>query len=150
MASIKKTFTLPLLAGLFLSVLPAQETPTERQAARDVIAKLNALEKSLDINALVTKLTAPNAEREKVVARAKQLMDTEMLALGDQITRDPEIGFKEERAVRVLTERLTNTMRFEAPRAHSTAINTVRKARSAWRRRLRLRSIWMRTSCREP
>jgi len=93
------TFLLPC------SVL-AQETPTERQAARDVIAKLNSLEKSLDIPGLVAKLTARDPERDKVVARAKHLMDSEMLALGDQITRDPEIGFKEERAVRVLTERL--------------------------------------------
>ena len=84
----------------------AQETPTERQAARDVVAKLNALEQSLNVPALVVKLTAPNPQRDKVVARAKQLMDSEMLALGDQLTRDPEIGFKEERAVHVLTERL--------------------------------------------
>ncbi len=90
----------------------AQETPTERQAAHDVIAKLNALEQSLNIPALVAQLTAPNAQRDKVVARAKQLMDSEMLALGDQITRDPEIGFKEDRAVRILTQRLRQ-YRFE-------------------------------------
>jgi metal-dependent amidase/aminoacylase/carboxypeptidase family protein len=36
-----------------------------------------------------------------------QLMDTEMIQLGDQITRDPEIGFKEDHAVKVLMERLT-------------------------------------------
>ena len=101
-----KTFTLFLLSTTVACSLFAQETSTERQAARDVITKMNSLEKSLDIDSLVAKLTAPNKERDKVVARAKQLMDTEMLALGDQITRDPEIGFKEERAVRVLTQRL--------------------------------------------
>jgi amidohydrolase len=84
----------------------AQETPTEKDAARDVVAKLNALEKSLDIPGLVARLTTPNSERDKVVARAKELMNIEMLALGDQITRDPEIGFEENRAVRVLTEQL--------------------------------------------
>lgn len=71
-----------------------------------VLAKLNALEQSLNVPGLVAKLTAANPERDKVVARAKELMSTEMLALGDQITRDPEIGFKEDRAVRVLTQRL--------------------------------------------
>jgi amidohydrolase len=103
---MKKTFALPLAAILFARMAAAQETPTERQAAKDMLVQLNQLEHSLDIQTLVAKLTAPNKERDKVVARAKQLMDTEMLALGDQITRDPEIGFKEDRAVHVLTQRL--------------------------------------------
>jgi hypothetical protein len=103
---MNKLFALPLAAFLIVRMLSAQETPTERQAARDMIAQLNQLEHSLDIQALVAKLTAPNKERDKVVGRAKELMDTEMLALGDQITHDPEIGFKEDRAVRVLTQRL--------------------------------------------
>ena len=101
-----KTFALSLAAILITCPAFAQDTPTERQAARSVIEKLNQLEQSLDIHALVAKLTAPDKERDKVVGRAKQLMDTEMLALGDQITRDPEIGFKEDRAVRILTQRL--------------------------------------------
>ena len=103
---MNKILTLSLLSTTLSFSLFAQETPTERQAARDVIAKMNSLEKSLDIDSLVAKLTGPNKERDKVVARAKQLMDTEMLALGDQITHDPEIGFKEDRAVHVLTQRL--------------------------------------------
>src|ERR1700753_442224 len=67
---------------------------------------MNALEKSMDLPALVAKLTGPNPERDKVVARAKELMDSELIPLGDKITRDPEIGFKEDRAVKVLTETL--------------------------------------------
>jgi amidohydrolase len=101
-SSMRKLFLPFLLATL----VGAQDTPTERQAAKDVLSKLDALEKSLNINDLVAQLTAPNAQRSKVVARAKQLMDTEMLQLGDEITRDPEIGFKEEHAVRVLTQHL--------------------------------------------
>src|SRR3954470_7787748 len=97
-----------LLLALFTAQLAlSQETPTERQAAKDVVARLNTLEKSLNIDQLVSKLTAPNAERDKVVKRARQLMDTEMIQLGDQITRDPEIGFKEDRAVKILMARLT-------------------------------------------
>jgi amidohydrolase len=96
-----------LLPALLLP-LPffAQETPVERQAAASVLAKMDTLERSLDIPALVAQLTAPNAERDKVVARAKELMDSEMLALGDQITHDPEVGFDEQRAVRTLKQTL--------------------------------------------
>ena len=94
-----------LLLGL-LTLFPvfAQETPTEREAARSVLEKMQALETSLDIPALVNKVTAPNPERDIVVRRAKELMNSEMLALGDEITRDPEIGFQETRAVRKLTQ----------------------------------------------
>ena len=84
----------------------SQETPTERDAARDVVRKLDSLERSLDLPALVAKLTGPNAARDQVVARAKQLMDTELLAMGDDITRHPEIGFEEKRSVQILTDYL--------------------------------------------
>jgi hypothetical protein len=76
-----------------------QDTQTEKEAARDVLRQMGDLEKSLDIPGLVAKLTAPNSDRDKVVARAKQLMDSELLALGDSITKDPEIGFQETRSV---------------------------------------------------
>jgi len=84
----------------------AQETPTEREAAREVIQKLEALETSLDVPAIVARLTAPNAERDRVVARAKALMDTELISLGDDITRNPEIGFEERRSIRKLIDYL--------------------------------------------
>jgi amidohydrolase len=81
----------------------AQDTPTEREAAREVLKKMDALEKSLAIPTLITTLTAPNPGRDLAVARAKQLMDTELLAMCDDITRHPEIGFKETRSVEILT-----------------------------------------------
>jgi amidohydrolase len=80
----------------------AQETPTERDAAKSVLQKLDALEKSLDVPALVAKLTAPNPAREAVVARAQALMQSELIALGDDITKHPEIGFKEQESTRKL------------------------------------------------
>jgi amidohydrolase len=89
-----------------LSALLAPETPTEREAGRDVLRKIAALETSLDVPALVSKLTAADPDREQVAARAKQLMDTEMLALGDVITRDPEIGFVEFRSIERLRKAL--------------------------------------------
>ncbi len=92
----------PLLAA----VLCAQETPTERDAARGVLAKMDALEKSVDVGKWVTRFSAPDADRDKVTARAKQLMDSELLAMGDDLTHHPEIGFQETRSVGILVEYL--------------------------------------------
>lgn len=91
-------------ALLFPAALVAQESPTERDAARDVVHTLDSLEHSLDLPALVAKLTGPDAARDQVVARAKELMDTELLAMGDDITKHPEIGFTETRSVGILTD----------------------------------------------
>src|SRR5579872_3788675 len=76
----------------------AQDTDTEKAAARDVLRKMNDLEQSLDIPGMVTKLTGPNAERDAVVARAKELMDKELLPMADDIATHPEIGFEEKRS----------------------------------------------------
>ena len=55
----------PTLAVLVLLAVPgalfAQETETEKQAAREVLAKMAALEQSLDVPAMVARLTGPNA-----------------------------------------------------------------------------------------
>ena len=98
-----------LVCGLALSIsslAPAQDTQTEKEAARDVLKKMDALEKSLDVPALVARLTGPNAARDQVVARAKQLMDTELLALADDIATHPEIGFEEKRSIGKLIDYL--------------------------------------------
>ena len=86
--------------------LAAQETPTEREAAHDVLRKMSALEKSLDIPATVARLTAANPAREQIVARAKELMDKELLAMSDDITKHPEVGFVEKRSIQKLKEYL--------------------------------------------
>ncbi|HEX3867003.1 MAG TPA: hypothetical protein VHV78_09630, partial [Gemmatimonadaceae bacterium] len=101
--SILKTICLSFVIP---AALVAQETPTERESARGVVLTLDSLERSLDLPALVAKLTGPNAARDRVVRRAKELMDTELLALGDDITRHPEIGFEEKRSVQLLTDYL--------------------------------------------
>jgi amidohydrolase len=95
-----------VLAAFLAAPLAAQETPTEREAGRDVLRKMATLEQSLDVPSLVTTLTAPNAARDTVVARAHQLMQTELMALADDITRHPEIGFKETESVKKLTDYL--------------------------------------------
>ncbi len=84
----------------------AQETPTEREAARDVLAKMAVVEKAADASGWVAKLSAPNAARDKVAARAKQLMETELLAMSDDITKHPEIGFVEKRSIAILIDYL--------------------------------------------
>ena len=95
----------PILFLIFTAAF-AQETPTEKEAAKGVLDKLATLEKAVDAPSWIAKLTAPNAERDQIVARAKQLMDKELLAMSDLLTRDPEIGFVERRAVARLTDYL--------------------------------------------
>src|SRR5438445_4209133 len=84
----------------------APETPTERSAAADVIRRMNELERSLALPQLVARLTARGTRRDAVVARARELMDRELLAMADDITRHPEVGHKEERSVKILTDYL--------------------------------------------
>lgn len=88
-----------LLAG----VVAAQETPTEREAGRDVVRQIQELDQSLNVPQMVALLTAPDKGRDQVIARVKQLMDTELLPLSDWITQHPEIGFQENQAVEKLT-----------------------------------------------
>ena len=100
-------YCLTLVLILLVSVpLAAQETPTEREAARDVLEKMAALERSLDVPALVARLTGANEARDAVVARARELMDKELLSLADDIATHPEIGFVEKRSVSKLTDYL--------------------------------------------
>src|SRR6266496_1253919 len=96
-----------VVVALAASPLAAQETPTEKTAAADVIRRMNELERSLALPPLVTRLTAArDARRDAVIARAKELMDKELLAMADDITRHPETGWKEERSVKILTDYL--------------------------------------------
>jgi amidohydrolase len=104
--TMKKIVFMLATACLTTTSALAQETPTELAAARKILVDRVTMENSLDIPKLVAQVTAPDAARDKVVARAKQLMDTELLAMGDDITAHPEIGFKETRSVKILTDYL--------------------------------------------
>lgn len=88
------------------SAVWAQETPTETIAAHTIIEQRTQMEQSLDVSKWVTQLSADDPARDRVVARARQLMETELVAMGDDITRHPEIGFKETRSVGILTDYL--------------------------------------------
>jgi amidohydrolase len=101
-----RSCTLLACLSLFAASTTAQETPTEREAAREVLSQMEALERSLDVPGLVARLTGPNDARDRVVARAKELMGKELLALSDDISTHPEIGFEEKRSVQKLTDYL--------------------------------------------
>jgi hypothetical protein len=100
-SSMKLLFALSLAAAL-----TAQETPTEREAAHDLLAKMATLEKSLDVPGWVARLTAANPERDRVTARTRELWTQELQPMGDDITRNPEIGFVEKRSIGKLTDYL--------------------------------------------
>ena len=99
---MKKLFVALALTSLAFG----QETPTEREAAKEVLQKMNALERSLEVDTWVKRIMAPNGARDQVVARAKELMDKELIAMGDEITKHPEVGFQEKWAVEKLTSYL--------------------------------------------
>jgi amidohydrolase len=84
----------------------AQETPTEKEAAGDVVTQIHQLDSSLGVGPMVKKLTAPDARRDQVVARVKQLWQSELEGMSDWITLHPEIGFKEHNSVAKLTDYL--------------------------------------------
>src|SRR5690242_21873915 len=81
----------------------AQETATERDAARDVVKQISALSQSLGVPAMVAKLSAADKGRDEVIARVKQLMQSDLMPMSDWITQHPEIGFQETQAVAKLT-----------------------------------------------
>ncbi|MFM8566431.1 MAG: peptidase dimerization domain-containing protein [Gemmatimonadota bacterium] len=92
------------LALLVLApMLAAQETPTQRAAAADVVRRLGELRTTIDAAGLARRLTtARSVTRDAVVERARQLWESELQAMADDITRHPEIGFQERRSVDVL------------------------------------------------
>jgi amidohydrolase len=95
-------FSLSLLL-LCPAVAVAQETPTEQDAARGIVKQIHDLSQALAVPQMVAKLTAADPARDAVLARVKQLMQTDLLPLSDWITRHPEIGFEEKQAVEKIT-----------------------------------------------
>ncbi|MFN8062460.1 MAG: peptidase dimerization domain-containing protein [Vicinamibacterales bacterium] len=103
--SIVSVVALSVVASGALPAL-AQETPTEREAAKSVIQQMAALEGSLDVTSIVTSLAASNPKRDAVAARARALLDSELLALSDDICTHPEVGYKETQSVQKLADAL--------------------------------------------
>ena len=100
---MRKTFVCLLIAMAFGAPCLAQETPTEREAARDIVKQISALSQSLGVQAMVAKLSLTDKGRDEVIARVKHLMQSELLPMSDWITQHPEIGFRETQSVAKLT-----------------------------------------------
>ena len=96
---MSKTLTRVLMTLVFAMPCLAQETPTERDAAREVVKQINGLSQSLGLPAMVAKLSAPDKGRDEVITRVKQLLQSELLPMSDWITQHPEIGFQETQSV---------------------------------------------------
>jgi amidohydrolase len=103
------------LVAVAVCSVAAQETPTERTAAAAVIRRMDSLEASLGLPALVARLAKPDARRDAVLARVQALMTQELLAMSDDITRHPEVGFHEQRSMKIVADYL---------RAHGFAVDT--------------------------
>jgi hypothetical protein len=65
----------------------AQESSTERDAARDVMKQIGGLSQSLGVTSLVTKVTAADKGPDEVIARKKQHMRTDLLPMSHRITQ---------------------------------------------------------------
>lgn len=87
--------------------LPAQTTPTERSAAGGVLKAIDSLQGVLGPAGLGGRLvTAKDADRDRLLARAGAIWDADMQGLSDWIGKNPEVGWKEFRAVDTLVKLL--------------------------------------------
>jgi amidohydrolase len=99
-----------LLAAMVACLVPAcvlaQETEAEMAAGKNVVKQISELDRSLGVQQMVAKLTQPDKGRDAVIARVKQLLDTDLMPMSDWITKHPEVGFEERQAVEKLTDYL--------------------------------------------
>ncbi|HEX9562614.1 MAG TPA: peptidase dimerization domain-containing protein [Gemmatimonadaceae bacterium] len=96
-----------ILAVLLLvapAAMPAQSTPTEREAAATILKQIDALQAQIDPTGQAKRLLAAGgAERDRILARVEELWSSQYRALSDHIGRNPEVGFREFRSVDTLT-----------------------------------------------
>jgi len=96
------------LALSFIVVVPslllAQSTNTERQAAKSVLASIDRLQTQLTPSRTADRLaTRADADRDRVLVSVETSWKGGMEALSDWIGHNPEVGFKEFKAVDTLT-----------------------------------------------
>ncbi|MBM4186142.1 MAG: M20 family metallopeptidase [Gemmatimonadetes bacterium] len=102
---IKQILGLAVLMAGGAAQLVGQTTDTQRAAAADVLKQIEALQNRLAPAKLAERLTAArNPDRDQVMARAAGIWDSGMGALSDWIGRNPEVGWKEFKAVDTLTK----------------------------------------------
>ncbi len=104
---MRATVGVTALVGISLvSVHPAlaQTTPTERAAAREIVAQIDALQQRLKPREMGKRLAGQrDRNRDGILARVDELWAGEMQALSDHIGRNPEVGFQEFKSVDTLT-----------------------------------------------
>jgi len=87
------------------SLATAQTTPTEREAAAGILKQIDALQTKIAPQEQARKLIAAGGQdRDRILARVEELWTTRFRALSDHIGRNPEVGFKEYKAVDTLTK----------------------------------------------
>lgn len=100
-----------LFVGVFAPTSPAlgvQTTPTERAAASDVTAAIDALQARLaPVEQAAAIVGETSADREALMSRAAGLWDGGLNDLSDHLGRNPEVGWEEYHAVDTLAKVLT-------------------------------------------
>ena len=102
---LRRASVLLSLGILFPAAGQAQTTPTERTAAGPVLTAIDSLQNKLAPSRLAERLAkAKDPDRDGILARTGAVWDSQMQALADWIGRNPEVGWKEWRAVDTLTK----------------------------------------------
>jgi amidohydrolase len=82
----------------------AQTTETERAAARDVVRQIDALQARINPTQLAQRMAGKkDQERDRILQRVEEMWLSGMRDLSDHIGKNPEVGFKEYKAVDTLT-----------------------------------------------
>src|SRR5262245_57058164 len=94
-----------LLLTLVAFPLYAQTTPTERAAAAPVLTEIDRLQATLQPTRTAEAMVAKtDPARDRVLSRVEDLWRGDMIKLSDWIGHNPEVGWKEYKAVDTLTK----------------------------------------------
>lgn len=99
-----RPIVLIMVMSVPLSGLEAQTTPTERQAARHVVAQIDQLQARLKPAEMArTMARQRDADRDRLLQRVETLWAGGMRDLSDHIGKNPEVGWHEFESVDTLT-----------------------------------------------
>ena len=97
--------SIALTVSLLGPLAAAQTTPTERDAAGDVLRQIEALQARLKTADAGRRLSdRPDAARDQLLARSELLWTGAMQGLSDYIGHHPEVGWQEVRSVDTLVK----------------------------------------------
>tara|TARA_Y100000590_G_scaffold463316_1_gene629785 strand:+ start:686 stop:2116 length:1431 start_codon:yes stop_codon:yes gene_type:complete len=87
------------------TIISAQTTPVERQAASEILKKIDALQEKIGpTNQAKAMASAKDRDRDRILKRVETLWDKQLRDLSDHIGQNPEVGFKEFASVDTLTK----------------------------------------------